>query len=105
MLTEYIVLFGVGLLFIVLGLLLWKKQRIGILHDYHCRNVKAEDVPAYTRQMGIAQIVIGAGMCLTGLLQILTGSRIAWAAFAAGLAAGLILMHRAQMRYNGGWFG
>ena len=68
----------IGILLIVLGLMTWKKQKITILHEYHYRNVKPEDVPAYVRSMGIGQIVIGAGSCLTGLLILLTESTSSW---------------------------
>ncbi len=104
MVLEYGILFGVGILFVVLGLLLWKKQKITILHDYHYKNVKKEDVSAYTRLMGIGQIVIGVGLCLTGLLMLITQSQAVWTVFVLGMVIGLILMHRTQMRYNGSWF-
>jgi len=64
-----IILFvAVGLLLIALGLVIWKKQKITLLHDYHCKNVKLEDIPTYTRSMGIGLIVMGIGLCLTGIL-------------------------------------
>lgn len=99
--TAYL---AVGALLIVLGLLTWKKQKVTILHDYHYKNVRQEDIPEYTMSMGIGQIVIGAGSLLTGVLSFFTDSRATWAAFIAGLIAGLIIMHKAQMKYNGTWF-
>ena len=41
---------------VVLGALLWKEQMLSLLHEYHYKNVKKEDIPAYTRQMGIGLI-------------------------------------------------
>lgn len=104
MIAEIIIYAAVGILLVVLGLLLWKKQKITLIHDYHCRNVQPEDVPAYTKSMGIGLIIIGAGMCAMGALRILTDGLYAWLAFLAGFAAGLVVMHRAQKRYNGSWF-
>ena len=104
MTAETILLIAVGALLILLGLLTWKKQKIAILHEYHYKNVKESDIPAYTRVMGIGQIVIGAGACLTWIIQYFTGSPLSWIAFAAGLAVGLILFHNGQMKYNGSWF-
>ena len=102
--TEAVIDAAVGILLIVLGLLTWKKQKISLLHEYHYANVKKEDYPAYTRAVGIGQILIGAGLCLTGVLRLLTESMLAWAAFVIGLVLGLIVLHRAQMKYNGSWF-
>ena len=103
MIIGVVIDLAVGLLCIVLGILLWVKQKISILHDYHYQNVKKEDIPAYTRQMGIGLIIIGAGIGLTGLLN-LSYSPAWWIPLCAGLAAGLLVVHRAQMRYNGSWF-
>lgn len=104
MLLGLIVLLTVGGLFLVLGLLLWKKQRIGLIHAYHTRNVRPEDVPAYTRQMGFGMLSIGAGCVLTGLLVFLFEIMPGWIAFPLGFAVGLALMLRAQKRFNGGCF-
>ena len=94
----------VGGLLIVLGLLIWKKRKVSLLHDYHWKNVKEADLPAYTRLMGIGLILMGAGICVTGLLSVML-SRLWWIPLAAGFAAGLIVMNRAQKKYNGSWFG
>ena len=56
MTVEFITFFAVGLLLIVLGLLTWKKQRVTIIHEYHRKNVKKEDLPEYAREMGIATL-------------------------------------------------
>ena len=103
MIFGVIVEFAAGMLCIVLGLLLWKKQRISLLHDYHSRNVKKEDVAAYTFRMGIGLILIGIGIIVTGLLD-LAYSPLWWIPMAAGFAAGLIVIGKAQIKYNGSIF-
>ncbi|MDL2250931.1 DUF3784 domain-containing protein, partial [Lachnospiraceae bacterium OttesenSCG-928-J05] len=60
----------VALIFIVLGYLLWVKQKISILHDYHYTKVKENDKRAYTRVMGIGMIVIGIGCLLSGIYSL-----------------------------------
>jgi hypothetical protein len=85
-------------------LLTWKKQKVSILHSYHYKNVKEEDLPAYSRQMGIGQIVVGTGLCLAGILRLLTKSFLSWSALIAGLVLGFGILHKAQMKYNGSWF-
>lgn len=95
--------FAIGALCVAWGWLIWKKQRLSLIHEYHYKNVKAADVPAYARLVGISLLLIGAGICATGLLS-LAESRLWWAPMTGGLAAGLIVMNRAQKRYNGSWF-
>ena len=94
---------AVGLLCVVLGLLVWLKKKVSILHDYHYNNVQAEDLPAYTRQIGIGLNLIGVVICVTGLLNLLY-SPAWWVPLAAGILLGLLVMHKAQMKYNGSWF-
>ena len=38
---------SIGVLCIVPGLILWKKQKISLVHDYHHRHMKKQDVGAY----------------------------------------------------------
>ena len=104
MLFGAIVYFAVGALLVVLGLVTWKKQKIDLLHDYHYKNVKEEDVPAYTRAMGIGQIVIGAGLCVAGVLCCFVQGPVSLIALVPGIIGGLVIFHKAQMRYNGSWF-
>ena len=44
MIFGLIVEFGCGALCIVMGLLIWLKQKVSLVHDYHSRNVKKEDL-------------------------------------------------------------
>ena len=50
------------------GWMLWKKHRIDLVNAWHTRNVKQEDVPAYTKLMGLSLIAIGAGCLVTGIV-------------------------------------
>ena len=95
---------AVGLLCIALGLIVWKKQKITLVHDYHHRHVKKEDVPAYTRLIGIGLIVMGVGILICGAVNWFTDSSWGFAPLAAGFAFGFWLMHKAQKTYNGSWF-
>ena len=103
MIVGFIIELAIGLLCIILGLLIWKKQKVSLLHDDHHKNVKEEDVPAYTRLVGIGLLLIGAGVCVTGLLNLIK-SALWWVSMAAGFVAGLILMSIGQKKYNGSWF-
>ncbi len=96
--------FGVSALLFWLGYLLHKKHKIELLHDYHYKNVAKADIPAYTERMGIGLYFIGAGLADTGLFGLFVDSAWIWLCCALGFGIGFIVMHRAQMEYNGGWF-
>lgn len=104
MIIGVIIELAVGALCIVLGLLLWLKQKLSILHDYHYKNVKQEDVPAYTRQMGIGLILIGVGIVIAGLLN-LAYSPVWWIPFLMGFVLGFTVLYRVQKKYNGSVLG
>ena len=95
--------FAVGLLCVILGLLIWKKKKVSLIHDYHYKNVQETDIPAYARLIGIGLILIGGGICLTGLLNLIE-SALWWIPLVVGFLAGLIVMNKAQKTYNGSWF-
>ena len=102
MIIGVIIDLSVGLICITLGILLWWKQKISLLHDYHYRNVRKEDIPAYTRLVGISLLLIGAGICITGLLNLFY-SPLWWLPLFGGIAAGFLVMNKAQKKYNGSW--
>ena len=103
MIVGVITELAVGLLCILLGLVIWKKQKVSLVHEYHYKNVKKEDIPAYTRLLGIGLILIGIGICGTGLLNLFESS-FWWIPMLIGFAAGIIVMNKAQKKYNGSWF-
>ena len=103
MLVGVLTELAVGALCIVLGIVLWKKQKVSLVHEYHYKNVKKEDIPAYTRLLGIGLILIGIGICGTGLLNLFESS-FWWIPMLIGFAAGIIVMNKAQKKYNGSWF-
>ena len=94
---------SVGILLTGLGLSIWKKQNASLLHDYHFKNVREEDIPGYSRLMGQGLIVMGAGVCVCGLLDMMSLS-FWWVPLVAGFVIGFLMMNRAQKKYNGSWF-
>ena len=94
---------AVGSVCVVLGLLIWKKEKVSLIHDYHYKNVKKEGIPAYARLIGVGLIIVGTGICATGIFNLLE-SPLWWIPLLAGFAAGIYVLHRAQMKYNGSWF-
>ena len=103
MIIGFVIELAIGSLCIVLGILIWKKQKVSLIHDCHYKKVKKTDIPAYSRLVGISLILIGAGICATGLLNLIESS-LWWIPMLVGFAAGFIVMNRAQKKYNGSWF-
>lgn len=102
MLFGMIILLGVGILCFVFGWLLWKKQNISLVNEWHTRNVKKSDIPAYTKLMGFALLAIGAGCVLTGIIALGFEKPLGWIALPVGFLAGFALIFKAQKKYNGG---
>ena len=90
----------VGVLFIVLGCLIWKKEKINLLHDYHVDKVSSENRKAFCTLSGIGILVIGISLVLTAVFLGFTESVRSFLFFAAGFTAGLVLLIIAGRKYN-----
>ena len=90
----------VGVLLIVLGYLVWKKEKISLLHDYHYNNVSQEDKEAFCAMSGKGLVAIGAGLLITAVLLGVTHSALSFIAFGVGLVVGMALLIGAEARYN-----
>lgn len=91
---------GCSALFFYLGFLLWKRERIDIIHDYHIKKVKERDKKAYTTIMGKAMTLIAIGLAVSGIIGVITD----WIPFGAAFILGLCMMLYAQIKYNHGIF-
>lgn len=91
---------AVGVLLIVLGSLIWFKRKVSLLHSYHYKNVKEEDLPTYCRLVGIALMLMGGGIVVTGVLNIFYLS-LWWLPLVVGFTSGGALFVYAQKKYNG----
>lgn len=97
---EIAILETMGLILAVLGCVLWKKQKITILHDYHRDNVLDSDKKAFCKISGIGILVIGIGLVLSGIIVGITDSAYSFIAFGAGFVIGMIMLIYAGIRYN-----
>ena len=94
-------IFGlVSLLFLVIGWLIWKKERIDLLHDYHRNHVSEEDKKRFCALCGMGVGVIGIGMLLTAVLFAVTGKLWSLFAFVGGFLVGTVMLIRAIGKYN-----
>jgi len=100
MIIGVIVKEAVAALLIVLGLVLWIGRKVSILHAYHYKNVKEDDLPAYCRLMGFGLILIGLGIAVSGILDLFC-SALWWIPTVVGFVLGLTVLYIAQKKYNG----
>ena len=102
--TERIVVaIGIGalaLVFIYLGCLMWKKEKITLLHSYHYEKVTPSDKKIFCKISGWGVIFIGIGLLVTAIIIGITNSALGFIAFALGFFVGLALLIYAGAKYN-----
>ena len=89
-----------GLVFIWLGLAIWKKQKIELIIRHHMDKVSDEDKQAYCRLCGIGVLIIGFGFVISGIWMTFTIELLSWIPMTVGLVAGLVLLAVSVARYN-----
>lgn len=89
-----------GALLVYLGQLVWKKEKITLLHEYHRDKVAPENNRAFCRLSGTGLTVMGAALVLSAALFGITESPYSFICFAAGFALGLGMLITAGRRYN-----
>ena len=90
----------VGVIILILGILLWKKEMITLLHDYHVDKVSPENRKAFCKLSGIGLIVIGVSLLITAVVLGFTDSAYSYLVFALGFAVGLAFLIKAGAKYN-----
>ncbi len=92
-----------GVMLIALGIFNMKGN-IASIHWYNRRRVSQQDQLPYCRLMGLGTLLIGAGITVSGVVQIFWGTEVASALTVAGIIVGCGLMLYAQFKYNKGIF-
>ena len=100
MIIGVITVVAVGLLAVILGCLIWRKEMISLLHDYHYENVSEEDKKAFCELSGIGVLAVGIGLLITGVILAMTDSALSFIAAAVGFAIGMALLIYAGAKYN-----
>lgn len=90
----------VGIVFVVLGYLIWKKEKISLLHGYHYDKVSEADKKAFCSLSGIGVLLIGVGLLITAIIIGITDSSWSFISFAIGFLVGLIMLIYAGIKYN-----
>ena len=102
--TETVVVaIGIGvlaLIFIYLGWLIWKKEKITLLHSSHYDKVSPSNKKLFCKISGWGVLLIGIGLLVTAIMIGITDSALSFIAFALGFVVGLVLLIYAGVKYN-----
>lgn len=100
MIAGIIIFTSVGILLMVLGLLIWKKEMVSILHSYHYDKVSVEDKTAFCKLSGIGAFLLGLSILIGGIIVSAFEISLGVIIIFAGIIAGLAMMISAGVRYN-----
>ena len=91
---------GVGAIIAVMGWLIWKKEKLSLMHDYHVKKVSAKNKTAFCRLSGIGLIAIGIGLLISAVILFVTDSAYSFLCFAVCFVVGLAMLITAGAKYN-----
>lgn len=101
MVAYFIGLALVAMTCIIIGLLIWKKQKINLIHDYHLKGIK--DISGYSASMGKSIFALGIFLLFNGVMSLL--SFIPVGIIVGILIVGMIIISafifKVQMKYSG----
>ena len=100
MMADSILVGLVGFVLIILGYMVWKKEKISLFHDYHYDRVSEEDKKAFCTISGIGVVLIGIGLFITSIIIGITDSMWSFIPFVIGFVAGLIMLIYSGIKYN-----
>ena len=100
MIISTIIVGSAGIIFVLLGYLIWKKQKISLLHEYHYDKVSAENKEVFCALSGKGVVTIGVGMIITAVIIGITDSPWSFIVFAIGFVIGMIMLAYAGRKYN-----
>lgn len=65
------VLYFVSALAFVFAYLIGVKKKINLLHSYHIKRIKEEDIPIFAKKIGAGTLVMGLGLFIVPILRML----------------------------------
>ena len=96
-----IILFLTSILFIIIGISIYKGN-IELIHSYHQENVT--DKIGYGKAMGKSLIVFSLPLIISGITAFFTESSLPVIILIVGMIVGFIPIVKTQQKYNGGMF-
>ena len=100
--TEFIVQAILGLVIVVIGILNIKGN-ITMLHSYHRKRVKEEDIIPFGRTIGLGSIIVGCTIVAAGISELFFND-LTNAILIVGFISGFIIIFYALLKYNKGIF-
>ena len=100
--TEFIVQVVIGFFIVVVGVLN-TKGHISLLHSYHRKRVKEEDVLPFGKTIGFGTIIVGFTVIVAGISELFF-SGITNIILVVGFVPGFIVIVYALLKYNKGIF-
>ncbi len=96
-----IILFITAILFIIIGVSIYKGH-IELIHSYHQENVT--DKVGYGKAMGKSLIIFSLPLIVSGVIAFFTETSIPVIILIVGMIIGFISIIKTQNKYNGGMF-
>lgn len=107
MIAYCVLLFSVGAVFLMLGILIYR-GKTSLIHDYHQTNIKEADKREYGRAFARPMFCTSLTLILSGGIALFGNSKpvlyVSLAVLLAGLIASLLWIGAVQKKYNGSIF-
>ena len=107
MIAYSIIMFLTGILFLVMGIAVYRGNT-GLIHDYHQTNIKESERREYGRRFSIGLFAICTTLLISGIIgffgkegSVLAASLVV---LGGGLIVSIVILVKVQKRYNGGLF-
>ena len=80
------------------------KGNVSLVHSYHKRKIKQENLMSYSKTMGVGMLICGLGCLMNLLARLFHLFILGKIGVVIGLVVGIVMMIYAQMKYNHGIF-
>lgn len=107
MIVYSIIMFLVSILFLALGISIYKGNT-KLIHDYHQRNIKKSERQEYGRAFAKGMFAICITLFLSGIIALLGKESsvvtVSYIVLVVGLILSILILVMVQKKYNGGLF-
>lgn len=94
-----------GFSIILVGIMIWKKQNVNLIHGKNKIDIKNEDIKEYTESIGKSYIILGFATLTVVILRITDNDLydfIAFIAWILGFIIGMVKFVRTEKKYKTG---
>lgn len=100
-LEEIIAEFLIGAFLIFCGYQVGWKGNMQLVHRYHYTNVDPEDMKNYSKKLGIGGLIVGIGIALMPILNLITHTEMGYYVGFISVIGGTIYLLIIIIKYNG----